>query len=43
MSQSRSTRMGSGFYLTFEEKDILAVMGLFGESELVQSSEGRRC
>lgn len=34
--------MGSGLYLAFDKKAILAVVGLFGESELAQSSEGRR-
>lgn len=32
--------MGSGLYLAFDKQDMLTVMGLFGESELVQSREG---
>lgn len=32
--------MGSVFHLAFDKQAMLTVIGLFGESELVQSCEG---
>lgn len=40
MCSRHRAQAGSGLYLAFDKQDMLTAVGLFGESELVQSHDG---